>query len=247
MAGLAEYTRTIAPGASDGIGVRGNFIRVKETSGQIEVTTRQDALGNKSGEQYKLPMKKFEKLYAASEFDKVEIRSLEATNDVTVVLQIGYGDFEAEIISRTQAAKFLSYSQQDESSLLAGSTFTLLPENLQRKRVIIQVTKPGPFLSLTPDNVTPKMTLDWDAAIFAGQDVSGYEVWKIEDPSGGVFSTTWADLLNDGTLVTTTAGNVLTYDDAAADPSTHQYVYGVRALTATGGKKRSNIASHSLS
>ena len=51
-------------------------------------------------------MKKFEKIFVDSEFDEVVVDNSGDRNqgDYDLTLQVGYGDYEAEIISRTQAA-----------------------------------------------------------------------------------------------------------------------------------------------
>src|SRR5262245_16206265 len=102
--GLLEYQRAIKAGTSEVIAARGKFLRVKDSNGQVSVTLKQNQLGDKAGESYSLKMRRFDKVFTPYDFDCVEVANIEG-NDQTVILMIGYGDFQSEIVSRTLAAQ----------------------------------------------------------------------------------------------------------------------------------------------
>lgn len=139
MGGLLEYQRTLAAGLSTPISARGKFLRVKDASGELTVTLKQNQLGDKAGESYSLRMRKFEKVFTPFEFDSVEVGNPEAADQVAV-LMIGYGDFQSEIVSRTQAAqtfRTVRYHAQNPAGGLPPVIIAAL--NPQRKILRIKV------------------------------------------------------------------------------------------------------------
>lgn len=154
MAGLIEYTRTVLAGESSVISARGKFVRVKDTTAPIRVTTTQNQLGGASGQSYTSTMTKFEKLYTDDIFDQVAIdNTAEGSADVVVTLQVGVGDFQSDVISRTAAAAFgstlLFAANAAELAALsvAGDGFCTLavqgPDPLKKRAIVrLQYLKP---------------------------------------------------------------------------------------------------------
>ncbi len=134
--GLAEFTRTIAAGKNTKIDVRGNFVRVKESTIPLFIGTRSNVLSDRSGERYQLTLRKFDKLYAASEFDVVEVEN-QTQDDATVVLQIGYGDVQSEILSRTVAAD--SFANTIITLGAGDNGEQIIAANNQRHRLIFDI------------------------------------------------------------------------------------------------------------
>lgn len=97
MAGLAKFTLTLAAVNTSGsrrtINVRGTTVVAYSVGSPVLVHTRQNQIGDKSGEQYKLDMRRGEKLFTASEFDMVDVENL-GTAAQTVIMYAGYGDFQ---------------------------------------------------------------------------------------------------------------------------------------------------------
>ena len=104
--GIADYFRVIEAGASSILDVRGNFVRIQDAQPSVLVNARQLATGQADAGARQIRMRKFEKQQYATEFDSVEIvNDSDATQNVQ--LQIGYGDYTAEVTSRSQAARFI--------------------------------------------------------------------------------------------------------------------------------------------
>lgn len=135
--GIQDYPVSIPAGEVRTIAARGQFLRVRESKGSLRIRLSQNQVGPKDGSVTSIVMRKFEKQKLAEEFDAIEIENLESF-DQDVVMMIGYGDYEAEILSRTLAAKALS---SGAVSVGLGLN-TILPENLLRKRVTLYSLDP---------------------------------------------------------------------------------------------------------
>lgn len=141
--GLALYPITLGPLEYRKFNARGNFIRVRNADAEVTVKARSSKLAQGDGVVYSLVMRKFEKLYADTEFDVVELKNESETLTNDVVLMIGYGDFEQEILSRSQAAESIVAAQLLVDDLFvdtaSGATPELLiAENSLRKRIKIR-------------------------------------------------------------------------------------------------------------
>lgn len=143
--GLHAYTIIVGAGKNAKREVRGCTIRVADAPYPVTITAHAKKLNGQRGTNFSLDMKKFEKWFTDIEYDEIEVFNSGST-EITVVLQLGYGDFEAEILSRTLAAPSFSVSEFDMSCTLEedekpseanGGLITLCPENGQRKRVKI--------------------------------------------------------------------------------------------------------------
>ena len=170
MSGLSEYTRDVDAGASSRISVRGNFIRVKDISGSVRIRTAQNQVGGASGEAYSLNMRKFDKLYAASEFDEVTVESTSDTEGAFVTLQIGYGDYTSEVISRTAAAQSIEahlHAFIGASAPAVKESFELYEEDLLRKKITITLLS----MVLNPANVAPYILAEDLPAVYMSGDV----------------------------------------------------------------------------
>ncbi len=138
--GLSTYVRILVAGEVSEFNVRGNFLRVADLSTPLPITLRSTQLGG-HGIEFTNRMKKFEKIFSAMEYDSVLVDN-DTDSNITVTLQLGYGDYEAEILSRTIAApSFLTktvYSPEGGTDIGDGGIFevVLWPENLQRKRIV---------------------------------------------------------------------------------------------------------------
>lgn len=140
--GIATFTLVIAQNERRPIGVRGVFLRIKEAGVPLTITTRSTKIGSGDGRAFTNTMKKFEKIFTDTEFDEVVV-SHDSDSTQSIELQIGYGDYEAEIISRTLAAQTFrnrTFRYDDDGGPIeidANGFYEaqVAPENLQRKRI----------------------------------------------------------------------------------------------------------------
>jgi len=154
--GLHAYTLKIAAGKTTKRTIRGTTIRVADAPYPVNITARAAKLNDQRGNAYTLEMKKFEKWFLDTEYDEVIVENPGAV-DISVTLQLGYGDYEAEILSRTLAAP----SVATRTVIVTENTIQpedfleveLWPENGQRKRI----------------------TFNWNTAIESGAGI--LEVW----------------------------------------------------------------------
>lgn len=142
--GLLLYPIRVNAESSTKRTVRGTTIRVADAPGPVKITAHTKVLGGMKGTSFTLEMKKFEKWFTDIEYDEIEVTN-ETDSDITVSLQLGYGDFEAEILSRTLAAPGISpdYAQfftTIDNSVDDVAVVQLAPENLLRKRIRLRVT-----------------------------------------------------------------------------------------------------------
>lgn len=141
--GLSTYTRILAAGETSEFNVRGNFLRVKDAPAPCMITLRVSQINGGTGVEFTNEMKKFEKIFSAMEYDSVVVTNPSSEDTFAVTLQLGYGDYVAEILSRTVAAPSLT-PNGDEGQLVGltegyTSVPVTIPENLQRKRIKIKV------------------------------------------------------------------------------------------------------------
>lgn len=141
--GLHAYTIQCAAGKNTKRTIRGCTIRVADSPCPIDITVHNKKLNGGKGTAFTLTMKKFEKWFTDIEYDEIEIFNSSAS-DISVTLQLGYGDFVAEIISRTLAAQSIvtkNFAPRDDDDTpihVASGGFReieIAPENLQRKRI----------------------------------------------------------------------------------------------------------------
>lgn len=139
--GLHAYSLQIPAGRTTKRTIRGTTIRVADAPFPVNITAHAKVLNGQRGVNFSLEMKKFEKWFTDIEYDEIEVENTSDT-DIVVVLQLGYGDFVAEILSRTQAASVLqcaTFSELDEGAPTIGTLDLFevewIPENLARKRV----------------------------------------------------------------------------------------------------------------
>jgi len=140
--GLHAYTLVIAAGKTTKRTIRGTTIRVADAAAPINVTARASKLNDQRGNAYTLTMKKFEKWFLDTEYDEVLVENPTASAMI-VTLQLGYGDYEAEILSRTVAAPAFTCTHTLGVLAVEGVTVSIgmvtVPENLQRKKAKAQV------------------------------------------------------------------------------------------------------------
>lgn len=139
--GLHAYSLKVAAGKTTKRAIRGTTIRVSDSPYPVNITAHAKVLNGQRGVNFTLEMKKFEKWFTDMEYDEIEVEN-PGDIDITVVLQLGYGDFVAEILSRTLAASILqgeTFSAIGEGAEIidAQNLFEVewIPENLARKRV----------------------------------------------------------------------------------------------------------------
>jgi hypothetical protein len=146
--GITNYVRVIPSGEVSKLDVRGTFMRVKDCPSPVPITIRANEVNGGDGVSYTLVMKKFEKWFSALEFDEVIIEN-DTGAEITVELQVGYGDYQAEIISRTQASQNVVAKNASGGTVITDVIFPhsglfvptpIVPENLLRKRLKIRVT-----------------------------------------------------------------------------------------------------------
>jgi hypothetical protein len=101
--GIATFSIKLAQDERRTIGVMGTFLRVKESSVPLVIATRSNKTGSADGREFTNTMKKFEKIFTDSEFDEISVSTVDGAA-ASVELQIGYGDYEAEILSRSISA-----------------------------------------------------------------------------------------------------------------------------------------------
>lgn len=149
MAGLAEFIRQLNANQTQPITVRGTFLRVADCASEVEISLRQYEVGSRQGTQYKMTMRKGEKIYAATEFDNVTVRNLAAVSQ-TVTLMIGYGDYSAEVPSRIDAADIFQpdpdfgTSTGDPIAVANAGQTQLAAANARRKQLFIQLDSAQP-------------------------------------------------------------------------------------------------------
>lgn len=137
--GLHSYPLRIPANGTTKRTIRGTTIRVADAPYEINITAHNKKLNNGKGTAFTLPMKKFEKWFTDIEYDEIEIEN-PGDNEILVTLQLGYGDFVAEILSRTVAAAVTTMAHDfvdDEGGIAEDDWIevAIIPENLQRKRI----------------------------------------------------------------------------------------------------------------
>lgn len=135
--GLHKYAIQVAAGKTTKRTIRGTTIRVADSPYEVIITAHNKKLNGGRGTSFSLPMKKFEKWFTDIEYDEIEIENPGESN-ITVELQLGYGDFVAEILSRTVAASGFNsvyFSHGTESPSAGLNEVPFLDDNPQRKRV----------------------------------------------------------------------------------------------------------------
>lgn len=136
--GLAVYKRIIPANEVSKLDVYGNFIRIKDASQPFNVTVRSNQLNGGGGVEFTMEMKKFEKWFSSMEYDEIIIENPTAEN-FTVEIMLGFGDYQAEILSRTLAAPSFNSSHVADGPLESIDPFLEVPivqENPQRKRIL---------------------------------------------------------------------------------------------------------------
>lgn len=133
--GLRTSVMTVAAGKTRKLTLRGLFFYLKETSFPMKIALRQNDIGEKSGLVFENEMRKGEKIYAATEFDKVEITN-ESASEVTVTFVCGYGDFARELPERVSAADFTRTTRVTLAGTVGGEA--LIAEEQFRKKLFIR-------------------------------------------------------------------------------------------------------------
>lgn len=135
--GLHLYPIQVGAGKTTKRTIRGTTIRVADSPYEVVITAHNKKLNGGRGTSFTLPMKKFEKWFTDIEYDEIEIENPGDSN-ITVELQLGYGDFVAEILSRTVAASSFNsvdFFHGNESPNAGANEVPFLDDNPQRKRV----------------------------------------------------------------------------------------------------------------
>lgn len=96
MPGLAPYIRTLAIGQRTTIEATGTTVFLREATGEILVTLRSTATGERDGVAYTLRMTQAEKWFHAEQFDSVTIENTAGVAN-TIEFYIGFGDFEKPV------------------------------------------------------------------------------------------------------------------------------------------------------
>lgn len=155
--GLHAYQLRVPAGKSTKRDIRGCTIRVADSPHPVEITVHNKKLNGGKGTAFSLEMKKFEKWFTDIEYDAIEVRN-DGVSDIFVTLQLGYGDFVAEIISRTLAASSIVCDGEDgyvdDTTEPRDPMLVEIPENLQRKRIKIRIfvkTTNGTNVTGAPD------------------------------------------------------------------------------------------------
>lgn len=134
--GLATYRVTLAAEGRRKMSVRGVFIYLKECTFPVEISLRQVETGSKSGLVFKQTIRKGEKWYSATEFDSIEFENTSASDQNTIEIVAGYGDYARELPERISAADF---TRSNAVTLVGtGTQEQLVAEEGFRKRLILQ-------------------------------------------------------------------------------------------------------------
>lgn len=191
--GLEIYPRIVPAGSISKIDARGRFIRVKKSDGPLSIIIRANALGNAEGLEYRVNMSKFEKWYSSIEFDEVIIDNTDADAvQQDVELMIGYGDYESEIISRSQAAQIITCVGSIQDDIVVDSTTGAVPvlliaENSLRKRIKIRAMFRNAVVTGSVDAVALFITHNSEVATFDAVDAFPATPWV--DPGDADFGT----------------------------------------------------------
>lgn len=182
--GLRTSNMTIPAGKTRKLTLRGVFFYIKETTFPLVIALRQNDIGEKSGLVYENEMRKGEKLYSATEFDKVEIKNENAV-DVTVQFIVGYGDYARELPERVSAADFT----RTTSVTYAAGQQALIAEESFRKRVWMQARAANNAAGVRiAESAAQLVALNY-IELFAGQSV------LFETKNGYFFSGTAGDIV----------------------------------------------------
>ena len=180
--GLATFSLVIKVGEKRVVGARGVFVRVKDAAVPLLIETRSSKIGRGDGRAFANTMKKFEKIFTDTEFDEVTV-SHESASDQNIELQIGYGDYEAEIISRTLAAN--SWVSSSDTNVLGLSdeppaiTLVEIPENLQRKRIKVRIILES-SASTNPPVASPDIYAVYSSADENVTDITDPDLYIVE-------------------------------------------------------------------
>ena len=96
MPGLAPYIRTLEIGKRTTIDATGTTVFLRRAIGEITVTLRSTATGERDGVAYTLRMTEAEKWFHAEQFDSVTIENTSGVAN-EIEFYIGFGDFEKPV------------------------------------------------------------------------------------------------------------------------------------------------------
>lgn len=135
--GLGEYRRTIPAGKTTNIDVRGSTVILRTIRGgyEVQVGTRSNKLAGGDGVKYQVTMRLKEKLFTATEFDRIELAN-NGEDDITVEFLIGYGDYVEPPPTPESADGILA--QNVGVGDTPNPALPTIPQNARRRRVHIQ-------------------------------------------------------------------------------------------------------------
>lgn len=143
MPGLAPYKRILAIGQRETINARGTTIFLRESSGEITVTARSNAVGTKTGASYTLRVNQAEEWLHAEEFDSLEIENTSGVEN-TIELYVGFGRFIKPVpdivnVQVTSAESEIVETEVDETNIDIGQAgkVELVPADSARVFAII--------------------------------------------------------------------------------------------------------------